>query len=128
MQLKEGDKVRVLKKKGLFDKSVPSFSSRVYEVDHVNGYKVYLADEGVRVDKSYKYWQLQKVDDVNSFEPPEINKSIPISKAKKKHKFKSVQKKEELGKVSDTGDIELHRSLQPVSEKRQIKVPSRFRN
>ena len=65
-EFKEGDQVRFVKNKVLFEKgAAPNWTSTVYKVKSQHG-KRYELDNG----KKYLYYQLQPVKTVNVWEPP----------------------------------------------------------
>jgi len=122
-----GDKVRILKQKNIFDKGVPNYSSQVYEISEIDGYKIYLFGKDGKVKKPYKFWQLQKIDEVNTFSPPKIEEKVKtIKEAKEIAKFKTKQKKEDLHKINEEGQYILHRAIKPTHEKRVIKKPKKY--
>ena len=73
------NKVRILKNKKTFQKGYEAtFSDSVYEIVSGDGYvfKIKNFDDEV-LQKNYKYYQLQKINEVQEYEIEAINRPVP---------------------------------------------------
>lgn len=59
-----GDKVRVLKAKGIFEKGEPEFSRKIYTVVRHEGFRVVIKGEnGNELKRKYRNWELKKINE-----------------------------------------------------------------
>mgnify|MGYP001151065194 CR=1 FL=1 len=94
-EFKEGDQVRFVKNKVLFEKgAAPNWTSTVYTVKKTQG-KRYELDNG----KTYLYYQLQPITKVDTWEPPEQPKIVENIEPKK---VRRALKKEGVEKTNIT--------------------------
>jgi len=70
---KIGDKVRTSSTKSIFDKGdKPNFSKSMYEVSKIDKHKIYITnDEGIQLKRSFKDYELQKIDKINKYHSDE---------------------------------------------------------
>ena len=65
-KFKVGDRVRVYKNKGFFEKGGSHFSKTIHTITKIKGFSVFIDNNN---DKKYKVYQLMKID--KSISPPE---------------------------------------------------------
>jgi hypothetical protein len=93
--LSVGDKVRILKNKKTFQKGYEAkYSDSVYEIVSGDGYvfTIKSTDDEV-LQKKYKYYQLQKINEVEEYEVEAINRPVP----KTLKELRNKREIEELG-------------------------------
>lgn len=86
--IKKGDSVRILLEKTTFSKGYePKFSKSIYTVTSGNGYTFQLkSEEGVPIRIKYKYFQLQKISELLTFQPPAVNRQRPMTRKERSNK------------------------------------------
>lgn len=120
-----GDKVRILKEKNKFGKGGDTFSKTIYTIVDIIGFSFIVKNNKGKINKKhYKNWQLKKIIDVEKG-PEKIEKTETLKKIKRTNKMEKLQKKEpafsgeHVKKITETGQIELKKRLQPKKEKRR---------
>ena len=106
-----GDKVRILKNKKTFQKgSETKYSDSVYEIVSGDGYVFLIkSTDDELLQKKYKYYQLQKIGEVEEYKIEVINRPVPKT-------LKQLRNKREI--------VELGVYTLPTStKKRQINKP-----
>jgi hypothetical protein len=86
--IKVGNKVRILIEKGTFTKGYePSYSKSIYVVVNGNGYSYSLVDNnGQELKKTYKYYQLKKIEASDVFTNEPIERERPMSNRERRNK------------------------------------------
>lgn len=119
-----GDKVRLLKTKGKFEKGTDIFSRGIYTIVKSEGLSFILENPKKKVlTRKYKNWEIRKVEKIDK--PPEQTKPTSFKKIKKVNKFRNKQirefnkgKKHEVKEITDVGEVILKPRLQPKNVKR----------
>ena len=98
-QNKIGDKVRILREKGTFTKGYePSYSKPIYTVSNGNGYSYSLVDSnGQELKKSYKYYQLEKIESSETFTVEQVERERPMTNIQRRNK----RELDELERIRD---------------------------
>lgn len=88
-----GDRVRVMFKKGMWEKGTEQFSKNIYEIDSIEGYSFYLKNKkGEKLKTPFKHYHLLKT---NGNVGIEVEKKRPSkSSAKKQKTFEQLQNRE----------------------------------
>ena len=109
-----GDRVRLLKDKGLFDKGTKQWTNEIYTIDDYEGFSFRVKSEaGNIIKKLYKPYELQLIDKTE-----QIGKPLNVDKMKKKIKIKIVEKKtkKELKVDSDLSTKKSKRESKPTQK------------
>lgn len=118
-KFKVGDKVRMIKKKSLFDKGTKTFSKSLYTIEDVDKLALILRHEnGNLLDRRVKPYNVMKVDVV---EKPQLTIHEDRVAQKKEVKFIKKQKKVDAfkGKLDEKGNVEFEERDKPKGQKRE---------
>lgn len=129
-KFKVGDHVRTIKKAKTFKKGSANYSTAIYEIVRLDGFGFYLKNikTNDELKTKYKYYELQKIQNVEKLETDkqqDSGKQIKID-----NKFKRLQSKEfkpghEVEKIED-GEVIFKDRLKPANEKRIRKPVNRL--
>ena len=104
-----GDKVRILEKKGKFDKGKKKFSKSVYTIDKREGYKILVKDEKRKLKPS----ELLKADKVSN----------PISQSYIDNKIKSKEKSKITNKLIRNEDMTKEEAIKAKKQLKNNSLP-----
>jgi hypothetical protein len=95
--IRVGDRVRILKDKQTFSKGYePKYTSAVYTVVSGNGYSFSLSDDkGKVLPKTYKYYELQRIESAETFETERRHREPTITNMERRNK----RELQELGRI-----------------------------
>ena len=95
--IRVGDRIRILKSKQTFSKGYePKYSSAIYTVVSGNGYSFSISDDNGNVlGKSYKYYELQRVEATETFLIEQRHREPTMTNKERRNK----RELEELGRV-----------------------------
>ncbi len=117
-KFKAGDKVRIKKIKGTFQKGTDRWSSGIYTIESVERLSLTLKSPKGVIIEQVKPYNVRLVNEVEKApEEPAIEKHS-VKENTKMNKFKRAQVREGFDEVTDEGHVVIPERLQPADEKR----------
>lgn len=112
-----GDKVRTLKRKGIFEKGGKLYSSKTYVIAKIKGYSFKLKnpDTNKLVKRTFKYYELQRVGAIEKDESRDLGQNVVKVKKALKVDRKVAQEQKQL--ESDVTE-EVKRPKRPKREQK----------
>lgn len=117
-QFKAGDKVRVKKFKGTFQKGTDRWSSGIYTIESVEKLSLTVKNPKGKIIERVKPYNVKLVGDVQKAPEKEEIEKHSTKENNSMNRFKRKQVKEGFDEVTDEGHVVIHERLQPKDEKR----------
>jgi hypothetical protein len=116
-----GDKVRLLKKKKVFDKGGSTYTKSIYTIHEIDKLALILKDKNNNIlDRRIKPYNVKLIDEVETAPQDDTIEKHSNKQNNKLNKFVNRQNRESAFDLVDdnTGQVQLSKKLIPVKEKR----------
>lgn len=128
-----GDKVRVMRKKGLFDKGMNRFSKVVYTITNITGNSYFVTNPKTNIEGKQPYRDYQMMhfnESTERYEPDVIPEEKPRMKTVKRKGRKQRRIQKDLGYKKSEFDEQMNpiiaKNLIPIQSKRERKQTKRL--